>query len=263
MSLAIAAVRVPGVGAAAPSPARETWRPTPVCGTAAGSGQNGHVPSVVPPSRFVLTPPPDGYEHDLWAAGADLAPGTLLAAYRVGLFPMPLEDVGLGWFSPATRGVIPVDATPPRTVRRAARLFEIRVDTAFSAVIAGCADPARPGGWIDDAFVAAYSHLHELGCAHSIEAWDAEGLAGGLYGVASGGLFAAESMFHRRSGASKAALHGLLLLLRSAGNAAARLLDIQWATPQLEALGATEVSRATYHRRLARALELEDAFGER
>ena len=146
----------------------------------------------------------------MWAIGADLEPGTLLAAYRLGLFPMPVED-SLVWWSPEERAVIPVaEFRASRSLRRAARGYEIRVDTAFGEVMRECADPRRPHGWIDEDFVVAYTRLHELGWAHSVEAWDDEGLAGGLYGVGIGGLFAAESKFYRRSGASKAALLGLV-----------------------------------------------------
>ena len=145
---------------------------------------------------------------------------------------------------------------PSRSLRRAARGFEIRVDTAFAAVIDGCADPVRPYGWIDEGFVAAYTRLHEHGWAHSVEAWDDQGLAGGLYGVACNGLFAAESMFFARTGASKAAVLGLIGLLRTAGGA--RLLDVQWSTPHLASLGAVVLTRAEYHRRLDVALGLPE-----
>lgn len=218
------------------------------------------MPDTLPQSLWAIVRPPDDHPHDLWAVGADLAPGTLLAAYRQGLFPMPLDAGRIGWWSPVERAVIPLDERPPRTVRRAARDYEIRIDTAFAAVVAGCADPARPGGWIDDEITGAYAELHRLGWAHSVEAWDADGLAGGLYGVAIGGLFAAESMFHHRTGASKAALGGLLGLLHGAGDANRRLLDAQWLTAHLSLLGATELPRAAYHRRLDDALELSSPF---
>jgi leucyl/phenylalanyl-tRNA--protein transferase len=139
-------------------------------------------------------------------------------------------------------------------LRRSSRRFEIRVDTAFDRVIAACADKRRPGAWIDRNIVRAYGHLHELGWVHSVEAWDRAGhLAGGLYGVAIGGLFAGESMFHWQADASKVALVGLVQLLQEAGGAG-RLLDVQWATPHLLSLGAVEVSRTEYHRLLAEAL---------
>jgi leucyl/phenylalanyl-tRNA--protein transferase len=218
------------------------------------------MPTEPPPSRWNIEPAPDGHPHDLWAVGADLEPGTVLAAYRVGLFPMPVDGT-IGWWSPRVRGVIPLSGyAPSRSLRRAARAFEVRVDTAFREVVAGCADPARPGGWIDADVVAAYTRLHDLGWAHSVEAWDADGLAGGVYGLAVGGLFAAESKFHRRTGASKAALLGLVGLLAGAGDAGRRLLDVQWLTPHLASLGAVEVSRARYRRLLAAALPLRPPF---
>ncbi len=197
----------------------------------------------------------------MWALGADLEPGTLLAAYRLGLFPMPV-DGRLVWFSPVTRAVLPLQGFhASRSLRRAAKRFEIRVDTAFDEVIAACADPSRPGGWIDESIVAAYLRLHRLGRAHSVEAWDADGLQGGVYGVAIGGLFAAESKFHRRRDASKVALLGLVELLVAAGRAGQRLLDVQWTTPHLASLGAVELPRREYHRRLDAALALDTPFG--
>lgn len=213
------------------------------------------------PTPWHLDAPPDDHPDDLWAVGADLAPGTLLAAYRLGLFPMPLRGT-LGWFSPRRRAVVPLGAfDPSRSLRRARRRYEVRVDASFGAVVAACARPGEPESWIDDGIAAAYGALHELGWAHSVEAWDAEGLAGGLYGVSIGGLFAAESMFHVRTDASKAAFVGLVERLRAAGGADRRLLDAQWLTPHLETLGAVEVARAEYRRRLGLALELDSPFG--
>lgn len=201
--------------------------------------------------------------------GADLEPGTLLAAYRSGLFPMRLAPDGLlGWWSPDPRGVLPLDGmVVHRSLRRAARRFTVTVDLAFTDVMRACADVRRPGGWIDDAFVAAYSRLHELGWAHSVEVWaaGAEGpdLVGGVYGVAVGGLFAGESMFHRATDASKVALLALVERLRAGGGA---LFDVQWRTPHLTSLGVVEVSRDEFGRRLADAiarpqLDLEVDFG--
>ena len=191
--------------------------------------------------------------------GADLAPGTLLAAYRAGLFPMPLRGVAaMAWWSPDPRGVLPLDGFHvSRSLRRSLRRYEIRVDTAFDAVVAACAAPARPHGWITREIRRAYQALHALGWAHSVEAWDADGLAGGLYGVQIGGLFAAESKFHVRTDASKAALAGLVARLREAGGA--RLLDVQWRTEHLATLGVVEVPRREYLRRLEAALRLPEA----
>jgi leucyl/phenylalanyl-tRNA--protein transferase len=203
-------------------------------------------------------PDPTSAEGEIAGVGADLEPGTLLAAYRSGLFPMRLHRGGpIAWWSPDPRGIIPLGALHvSRSLRRAMRDFEIRVDTAFEVVVRGCADPSRPHGWIDEDFVVAYTLLHELGWAHSVEAWqpgadDGGVLAGGLYGVAIGGLFAAESKFHRVRDASKVVVVALVEILRSEG---ATLLDVQWATPHLRSLGATEVSRTHYQRLLADAL---------
>ena len=186
--------------------------------------------------------------------GADLEPGTLLAAYRAGLFPMRLHANGpLAWWSPDPRGVIPLDGLHvSRSLRRSCRRFELRVDTAFEEVMRGCADPRRPHGWIDEEFVAAYVALHRLGWAHSVEVWRDGALAGGLYGVAIGGLFAAESKFHRERDASKVAVVGLVDLMRDGG---ATLLDVQWTTPHLESLGAVDVPRDEYLELLAAALD--------
>jgi leucyl/phenylalanyl-tRNA--protein transferase len=207
-------------------------------------------------------PPADSGDGDLVALGADLAPGTLLAAYRRGIFPMAVDasalagHTAMAWWSPEQRGILPLDGLRvTRSLRQATRHFEIRVDTAFAEVVAGCADPARSGGWIDEPIVAAYSELHRLGWAHSVEAWRDDELAGGLYGVAIGGLFAGESMFSRVRDASKVALVGLVDLLRD-GHADRRLLDTQWQTPHLASLGVVEVSRREYLRRLEEALPL-------
>ena len=215
------------------------------------------MPVEPPPSRWSFGDPA-GYDpsDDLVGIGADLEPGTLLAAYRRGLFPMPSGTRGeaMYWFSPVRRGVLPLDGlVVSRSLRRSRRSFEIRVDTSFAAVIDACADPARPQGWIDADIRAAYLRLHRLGWAHSVEAWQDGELAGGLYGVAIGGLFAGESMFHHRTDASKVALVGLVEALRDA-HQGERLIDVQWATAHLTSLGVVEVSRESYLRRLGRAL---------
>ncbi len=186
--------------------------------------------------------------------GADLEPGTLLAAYRAGVFPMPAGKGRMAWWSPDPRGIIPLDGLRvSRSLRRSCARYAIRVNSAFDQVIAACGDKRRPGAWIDKDIRAAYTRLHELGWAHSVEAWDDEGrLAGGLYGVAIGGLFAGESMFHRRTDASKVALVALVEQLRGAG---AALLDVQWATDHLASLGAIGISRPYYFQLLSVALE--------
>ena len=212
------------------------------------------MPVEPPPTRWALPSPADAGDEEVVAVGADLEPGTLLAAYRRGLFPMRLGPGGpIGWWSPDPRGIIPLDGLRvSRSLRKSCRRFEARVDSAFTDVMRGCADERRPGGWIDESFVEAYTRLHELGWAHSVEAWSASGeLAGGVYGVAIGGLFAAESMFHRETDAGKVALVTLVELLRAGG---ARLLDVQWVTPHLRSLGAVEVSRVRYLDVLAEAV---------
>jgi leucyl/phenylalanyl-tRNA---protein transferase len=218
------------------------------------------VPETPSPTTWQLEPAPDDHPHDLWAVGGDLAPGTLLEGYRLGLFPMPAGP-RTGWFSPVRRAIVPLERfAPSRSLRRATRRFEMRVDTSFAEVVAGCARPGDPASWIDAGIATAYRRLHELGWAHSLEAWDADGLAGGLYGVELGGLFAAESMFHVRPDASKAAFVALTQRLRDAGSAERRLLDVQWLTPHLVRLGAVELSRPEYRVRLAAALQLAPVF---
>lgn len=192
---------------------------------------------------------------DLVAMGADLEPGTLLAAYRCGLFPMPDPSTNqMLWWSPVARGVLPLDGLKvSRSLRQSAAKMEVRVDTAFADVLAACADPDRHSGWIDGDIALAYTRLHELGWAHSVETWRDGELVGGLYGVAIGGLFAGESMFHHARDASKVALLGLVDLLRDE-HAEHRLLDVQWQTPHLESLGVVEVARPAYLDCLADAL---------
>ena len=211
------------------------------------------MPAEPPPCPWEFAPADTADEHGIVAVGADLEPGTLLAAYRSGLFPMPAEGARGGpivWWSPDPRGVLPLDELRvSRSLRRSCARYEVRVDTAFTEVLAECGDRRRAGAWITDDIAAAYLRLHELGWAHSVEAWDDEGLAGGLYGVAVDGLFAGESMFHRRRDASKVALVGLVELL--AADRQRRLLDVQWATEHLQTLGVVAVPRADYLARLA------------
>ncbi len=220
-----------------------------------------------PPSRWAFPSDPVHLAEvagsgEVVGVGADLEPGTLLAAYRSGLFPMPVRRRTMAWWSPNPRGIVPLEPEGglrvSRSLRKSCRRFEIRVDTAFDEVIDACADRRRPGAWIDRDIKRAYRRLHELGWVHSVEAWDEKGvLAGGLYGLAIGGLFAGESMFHRQTDASKVALVALVALLKAHPAAAgARLLDVQWATPHLVSLGAVQVSRIRYHELLLRALTL-------
>jgi leucyl/phenylalanyl-tRNA---protein transferase len=215
------------------------------------AGHDLAVPAEPTPSVWVMPDPAASAETDLVAVGADLEPGTLLAAYRSGMFPMPVEGT-LGWWSPDPRGILPLDGLRvSRSLRKACRRFEVRVDTAFDEVVTACADPARTGGWISDAIRAAYCRMHRLGWVHSVETWADGELVGGLYGVAVGGFFAGESMFHRRTDASKVALVALVDLLNEGG---ASLLDVQWRTPHLASLGVVDVTRASYLTLLTDAL---------
>lgn len=217
---------------------------------------------VEPPVTPWGFPVPTPVHHDLIAIGADLQPGTLLHGYRRGFFPMPIEGGDIGWWSPTRRGVLPLEGLRmTRSLQRSCRTFEIRINTAFDEVISACADPERDGFWIEEHVHAAYLELHRLGWAHSVETWRDGQLVGGLYGVAIGGLFAGESMFHRERDASKVALVGLVERLDDGADG--RLLDVQWRTDHLASLGVVEVPRADYLARLDRALvlPLPKAFG--
>jgi leucyl/phenylalanyl-tRNA--protein transferase len=188
----------------------------------------------------------------------------LISAYASGWFPMAVEGGEIRWFSPDPRGIVPLDAfTPPRRLERVwrQRRFEIRIDTAFDVVIRACAeierDPDDPGTWITEEIVESYNALHARGLAHSVEAWRDGRLVGGLYGVALGGAFFGESMFHRETDASKIALMALVERLRDRGY---QLLDTQWTTAHLARFGAVDVPRREYLRRLERALRVSCGF---
>lgn len=206
-------------------------------------------------------PPPASWDpdDDLVAVGADLEPGTLVTAYGLGLFPMPVTldaEEHLGWFSPVERGVLPLSGMRvSRSLRRSARDVEIRIDSAFDDVVAACGSPHRPDGWITEDFKHAYGRLNRLGWAHSVEAWRDDRLVGGLYGVSVGGLFAGESMFHLERDASKVALLALVDLLGEQ-DADCRVLDVQWQTPHLASLGVVRRPRAEYLESLGRCLHL-------
>lgn len=191
-------------------------------------------------------------EHGLCAVGADLEPGTLLGAYRRGLFPMPVRKRVLGWWSPDPRGILPLDGLRvSRSLRQSCRRYEVRRDTRFREIVERCGDPRRPHGWITRGIVDAYGELHRLGWAHSFETYDGDRLVGGLYGVAIGRFFAGESMFSLSRDASKVALVTLVDTLRARGFT---LLDVQWTTPHLVSLGAVDISRDEYLVRLAEAV---------
>ena len=219
------------------------------------------MPEEPPPTSWVF-PDPAGMAADgLVGVGADLEPGTVLAAYRRGIFPWPVPGARRAWWSPDPRAVLPFDRVHvPKSLARTLRAgrYEVRADTAFDEVIAACAQRRDGGTWITAEMRRAYTELHRLGWVHSVEAWAADGtLAGGLYGVAIGGFFAGESMFHRRTDASKVALVGLVERLRTAGFA---LLDVQFRTEHLARFGAVEMPRAEYLERLETALRLPVEF---
>lgn len=211
------------------------------------------MPVEPPPCQWELPDPRHADENDIVGIGADLEPATLLAAYRAGMFPMRLgPNAPIAWWSPDPRGIVPLDGFhASRSLRRVRGRFDVSFDTAFAEVVAGCADPTRPHGWIDESFASAYTRLHEMGWAHSIEVWHDGLLAGGIYGVRIGALFAGESMFHSVRDASKVALWELVEGLRLDG---ATLFDVQWTTPHLVSLGAIDIARTEYLRRLQAAV---------
>jgi leucyl/phenylalanyl-tRNA--protein transferase len=212
----------------------------------------GRPPIEPPPNRWRLPAPRLANEHGLCGIGADLAAGTLLAAYRSGIFPMPLRKKTLGWWSPDPRGVIPLDGLiVSRSLRRSCRRYDVRFDTRFREVMERCGDPDRPHGWITPQFVDAYDELHRLGWAHSVESYLDGRLVGGLYGVRIGRLFAGESMFSDATDASKVALVNLVEWLVESG---ATLLDVQWTTPHLASVGAIDMPRDIYLGQLAHAV---------
>ena len=194
------------------------------------------------------------------AVGGDLRPGTLLLAYRNGIFPWTTDPIT--WWSPDPRAVIPLDGVHvSRSLRRVLQheRFRLSFDHAFRQVMEGCAK-ARPGReetWISPQFISAYCRLHELGHAHSVEVWQDDTLAGGLYGVSIGGFFAGESMFSAVRDASKVALVTMAEKLRASGFT---LFDVQLMTPHLKSMGAVEIPRDEYLRRLTAATELPAEF---
>ena len=187
-------------------------------------------------------------------------PDFLVNAYASGVFPMALENGEIGWFSPDPRGIIPLEGfRPPHGMKRvlADPPFEIRVDTAFEEVMRGCAD--REETWINDSIIETYLELYRRGCAHSVEAWEGDELVGGLYGVSLGTAFFGESMFSRKSEASKLCLVHLVERMRERGFT---LLDTQWTNPHLEKFGAIDIPKSEYTKMLRRALEGEADFDD-
>ncbi|MBW8895538.1 MAG: leucyl/phenylalanyl-tRNA--protein transferase [Acidobacteria bacterium] len=190
--------------------------------------------------------------------------GLLVSAYSSGWFPMAVDHGEIRWYSPDPRGVIPLDTfhVPSRLARVIRRgNFSIAVNREFERVMRACAEADRndddPGTWISEEIIESYTELHRLGLAHSVETWQEDRLVGGLYGVALGGAFFGESMFHHVTDASKVALAALVERMRTRGFT---LLDIQWVTPHLEQFGALEISRGKYLQLLAQALPIEATF---
>ena len=201
--------------------------------------------------------------EDLVAFSDQFDTDLVLAAYRSGVFPMPLPQAffraRMAWWSPLRRGILePSALRVSRSLRQSARHFHVTLNQAFPAVLAGCADPSRPDGWIDEDIRRVYTDLHRAGLAISVETWTEAGeLAGGLYGVSLGGLFAGESMFCRRDigrDASKVALRHLVQEWLASPEHR-RLIDVQWATPHLVSLGAIEIDRRDYLARLAEVID--------
>jgi leucyl/phenylalanyl-tRNA---protein transferase len=216
------------------------------------------------PSRYF--PPPTASTYDgLVCIGGRLSPEWLLDAYSHGIFPWPMwEDEPIAWWSPNPRAVIEFDQFHiSRRLERTLKSgkFHVTYDRDFNGVIQGCATAAgrEDGTWLTPSMIAAYCEMHRLGHAHSVEVWEDQQLAGGTYGIAIGGLFAAESMFYRVRDASKVALAHLVAHLRGLGFA---LLDIQQLTPHTASMGAKDIPRVEYLRRLARALALQTTFIE-
>lgn len=212
-------------------------------------------------SSWVFPPADSADEHGIVGIGADLDPDTILSAYAQGLFPMPLEPDGpVAWWSPDPRAIMPLDMHVSRSLAKSMRRFTFTINTAFTSVMAACASPDRPHGWIDSQMTAAYTKLHELGWAHSIETRNADGeLVGGVYGLSIGRMFAGESMFHHETDASKAAL---VFLTRRLNELGIELFDVQWMTAHLSSLGAIDLSRNDYLRRLEEAVSTDrDAIG--
>ena len=215
------------------------------------------MPIAPPLSQWQFPAPTNADENGLVGVGADLEPGTVLAAYRAGIFPMPFDNgPNVGWWSPDPRGILPLESLRvSRSLRQSIDRYDITIDTAFDQVVRACANPERDGAWITSAIHSAYRELHRLGWAHSVETRDRTTgeLVGGLYGIHIGGLFAGESMFHHSRDASKVALVGLVNHLHEIG---VILLDVQWLTPHLASLGAVEVPRTQYLNLLANALAI-------
>lgn len=208
--------------------------------------------------------------EEIVAVGGNVTAKSLLSGYMAGAFPMWVDvaedsagvtEEVLAWFSPDPRAVLTHPGTvPSRSLRRSMRGFDITVDRHFDEVLAGCADPRRPHGWITEDYQQAYRELHRAGFAHSIDVLQQGVVVGGLLGVHIGGLFCAESKFHREPDASKAAVVGLSRVMFGDDFASQRLIDAQWLTPHLESLGFQAMPREVYLREIEAAIQAPAAF---
>lgn len=218
-----------------------------------------------PPSRVEFPDPLKTPKHGVVAVGVDFSPGTLLLAYRSGIFPWPhgSDEESPGsplvlWFSPDPRCVFPIEDEPhwSRSLRRTLRIhpYRVSVDEDFAGVMRMCGETRPEGTWIIPELIAGYNELHRLGWAHSVEVWDGKELVGGIYGVAIGGVFAGESMFHTRTDCSKIAFANLAIRLRAAGYTT---FDVQVMNPHLRSLGCVDVPRRQYLGRLSDALKVK------
>jgi leucyl/phenylalanyl-tRNA---protein transferase len=220
-------------------------------------------PPIEPPTTRARFPDPRKARGvEVLAVGAEFSPGTLLRAYRSGIFPWPHASGVVPWCSPDPRAIFLLDGEPhwSRSLRRTLRkhTMEVTRDVAFAEVMNRCAETRREGTWIVPEMIEAYTELHRLGWAHSVEVWEGEALVGGIYGIAIGGLFAGESMFHTKTDASKIAFAHAVAHLRARGY---RLFDVQVLSEHLASLGCVEVPRLEYLDRLDRALALPITWG--
>ncbi len=228
------------------------------------AGAPPYPPIEPPPPRVAFPDPRRAGRREIIAVGEDFTPSTLLTAYRQGIFPWPQSRKIVPWCSPDPRAIYPLP--PPgvvphwsRSLRRTLRThpFAITVDQAFSEVMRSCGDERRGGTWITPEMVAGYAQLHALGWAHSLEVWEVDAtsnareLVGGIYGIAIGSLFAGESMFHRRTDASKIAFANLVQRLMAGGFT---VFDVQVMNDHLASLGCTEIRRAHYLDVIAQAI---------
>lgn len=215
-------------------------------------------PPIEPPPILARFPEPRPGE-DVIAVSRSMTSALVLEAYRLGIFPWPVRQGLVPWASPDPRAVFPLSPAPwPRTVKRSFRPeFEVTFDQVFGQVMRTCGQREGEGTWITPDILSTYDELHELGWAHSVEVWQDGQLAGGLYGIAMGALFAGESMFHRETGASKVAFASCADRLRERGF---EIFDVQVLTPHLAMLGCVEIPRADYRARVASAILKQARF---